>query len=303
MSHAISEQQSTPDHWVKIIASGLNLKASALTARDAVQEAQDRHRLSGRETIALGEAILAAALLASRRKPKERVSLSLKGDGFLKQSIVDSTPEGAVRGFVIVRESHRTPLPDEEKLNREFGIGPWGEGFISVATLLQNQKEPYIGNCQLATGHLAKDLTFYLSQSEQIPAAVGLAVNLDEQGKVSSAGGFLIEVMPGANEQDLKMIENNLKGMHGLTNQIAGNSDPTFLLSSIFTDLAFSILDKKNIYFGCHCSKERIKRALRLLDSHEIQDMIEKDKGAQVRCDYCNTEYKLSIEDLENLLT
>lgn len=291
------------DRWVKIIQTDGHLRATAITARDCIRDAQIKHGLAAREARALGEVMMAALLLASRRKAKEKISVSVKGDGFLKQSICDGAPEGIVRGFLSTRETHSTPLPQEEKLNQEFGIGPWGEGTLSIVTLIEGQKEPYIGTCELVTGHLAKDLTYYMNQSEQIPSAVGLAVNIGEQSEVTSAGAFLIEVLPGAKPKDIEMVEKNLKQMHGLARALAENSNPIMLLSSIFTEQSFTILEEKPIAFSCSCSKDRVLRAISLLGKDEISDMILQNKGANVKCDFCNTDYRLNESDLEMLIS
>lgn len=293
------------DRWTKIIQTDGFLKATAISATDLVSEAAKRHKYgknSQREIIALGESLIASLLLASRRKQTERVSLAVRGDGFLQKAIVDATPSGTCRGFLITRESHRAPLPQEEALNREFGIGPWGEGSLSVVTLIEGEKEPYTGTCQLVTGHLAKDVTFYMTQSEQIPSAVGLAVNCTEDGTVLCAGGFLIEVMPGASEDDIGLIEQNLKELQGLPQALSENSDPVHFLARIFNGKPFSILENRPILFQCNCSRDRVRRALSLIARADLEQMIEDDDGAKVDCDFCGKHYVFNSAQLKELL-
>ncbi|MEW6055758.1 MAG: Hsp33 family molecular chaperone HslO [Bdellovibrionota bacterium] len=284
---------SIPDKWIKCIAQGGNMIATSICATDLVEEARRRHKLSGPEINALGEALMGGLLLASTCKPGERVSLSVKGDGIFKQTVVDAAPEGKVRGFIISRDLVG---------NLDQKLGPWQNGLLSVVRLKLNEKEPYIGTVPVVTGHLAKDLTYYLSQSEQIPSAIGLAVNLEKGGQVSSAGAFMVQVLPGASSAEIAAIEDNIHNLQSLAAEVAENSNPTRLLGQIFTDTTFTILDDRPLSFQCNCSKERIGRALLLLGRAELQDMLEKDKGAEVHCDFCGSEFSFGSQDLENMI-
>ncbi|MBI3554930.1 MAG: Hsp33 family molecular chaperone HslO, partial [Deltaproteobacteria bacterium] len=165
-----------------------------------------------------------------------------------------------------------------------------------------NEKDPYVGTVPIVTGYLAKDITFYLTQSEQIPSAVGLAVNLAKDGSVASAGAFLVQVMPGASKKEIALVEDNINHLDGLASKIAHDSNPTLLLAHIFNDMTFTILDERPLQFECSCSKERVSRALRLLGRTEIEDMISKDKGAHVHCDFCGTSFRYSEDDLQAII-
>jgi molecular chaperone Hsp33 len=281
------------DKWVKCTARGGNLKATAISAAELIEDARKRHRLGPAETIALGEALMAGLLLASTCKAGERVSLSAKGDGFLKQAVVDANPTGSVRGFVISRD---VVNPTDSKL------GPWQKGLLSIVRLKLDQKEPYTGTVPNITGHLPKDLTFYLTQSEQIPSAVGLAVNLDKKGHVKSAGAFLVQVMPGAERGEILFVENNIQDLQSLAMQMEKDSDPTRLLGQIFNELSFTILEEKPLQFECNCSKDRVARALKLLGKAELEDMLAKDSGAEIRCDFCGTNFVFDKTELEVLI-
>jgi len=281
------------DKWIKCIARGGNLTATSISAAKLIEDARKRHRLGPAETKALGEALMAGLLLASNSKQGERVSLSIKGDHFLKQAIVDADPLGQVRGFVISRDLATDP--DETK-------GPWQNGLLSVVRLRLNEKEPYTGTVPNLTGHLAKDLTFYLTQSEQIPSAVGLAVNLNDKGNIQSAGAFLIQVMPGAEPHEIQQVEKNLNALQGLAGKLEKDADPTHLLAQIFQDITFTILEEKPLQFECNCSRERVSRALKMLGTTELEDMAKKDDGAEVHCDFCATNYNFSAEELGALI-
>jgi molecular chaperone Hsp33 len=281
------------DKWIKCIAIGGNMLATTITATELVENARKRHKLSGIETRALGETLMAGLLLASTCKQGERVSLSIKGDKFLRQAIADATPDGKVRGFLISRE-----------LDSDIGVhmGPWQNGLLSVVRQKLNEKEPYVGTVPIVTGYLAKDLTFYLTQSEQIPSAVGLAVTTNRNGSVASAGAFLVQVMPGASPQEIKSVENNINALEGLAAQLERDSNPTRLLANIFSDMSFTILEDRSLVFECNCSRERVDRALKLLGRAELEDMVAKDHGASEHCDFCGTTFGYSQGELEDLI-
>jgi molecular chaperone Hsp33 len=282
------------DKWIKCIAPGGNMVATAITGADLIEDARKRHRLGPAETKALGEALMAGLLLASTCKKGERVSLSVKGDHFLRQAIVDANPEGTVRGFVVSRDLAGTS---------DSTRGPWQNGLLSVVRLKLKEKEPYTGTVPVVTGHLAKDLTFYLSQSEQVPSSVGLAVNLGEDGRVESAGAFLVQVLPGATMTEIAAVEENIQELESLAKAIRADSDPTRLLARIFDEMPFTILEEKPLVFECTCSRKRVTRALLLLGQAELQDMLEKDNGAKIHCDFCGTSFNYDAEELKNLLS
>lgn len=281
------------DKWIKCIAIGGNMMATTITASDLIEDARKRHKLSRAETHGLGEALMGGLLLASTCKHGERVSLSIKGDRFFRQAIVDALPSGKVRGFIIARE-----LEEDIDIN----MGPWQHGLLSVVRQKLNEKEPYVGTVPIITGYLAKDLTFYLTQSEQVPSAVGLAVNVGDNGSVESAGAFLVQAMPGATKKEITSVENNINHLQSLAAKIAKDSDPTRLLAQLFSDMTFTILDERPLQFECTCSKQRVTDALKMLGRAELQDMLAKDKGAEVGCDFCSTKFSYDAKELQALI-
>ncbi len=292
-SNSNNSSVQTTDRWIKCIAKSGSITATAIIAPQIVEEAQKRHDLGPKETKSLGEVMLASLLLVSSCKEGERLSLSVRGEGQLQQSVVDANPNGTVRGFILSRNQFIEPNPKK---------GPWQNGFLTVVRLKQNQKEPYNGTVQLLTGHLAKDITFYLSQSEQIPAAVGLAVDVDEKNKIKTAGAFIVQILPGASDEEIALIEKNINTMEELAEQVVRTSNPTLLLSQVFNDMTFTILDEKQVRFECHCQKDKVMTALRMLGKEELLDMIDKDKGADVKCDFCSKKYRFEIDELAKLV-
>jgi molecular chaperone Hsp33 len=256
-----------------------------------------KHGLSGAGARGLGEAVLGSLLLASYCKPGERVNLNVQGSGRLKQAIVDAYPEGVVRGYVIERPEGalRAASPERE--------GPWGQGVLSVLkTKNEEGGKPYIGTVPLITGHLAKDLSFYWYQSEQIPSSVGLAVETGPDDQVTTAGAFLVQAMPGASDTDLKAIEAHINDIQGLAKEFAHNADPMSLLSALFQDTAFVVLEERPIRFECNCSEKRVERTLVLLGVEELRQMLKEDNKAVVRCDFCTKEYVIGAADLERMI-
>ncbi|MGK5089537.1 Hsp33 family molecular chaperone HslO [Bdellovibrionota bacterium FG-2] len=283
------------DKCIRCLSVGGNLMATAIRAPNLVQEAARRHKLAPIESQLLGEALMGGILLASGCKTEDRVSLSVKAPGFFKQAVVDALPTGKVRGFLTTREA--------TGFTREPEIAPWHEGTLSVVRMRLDQKEPYVGTVPAITGHLAKDLTFYLTQSEQIPSAVGLATVLDPQsGLVKTAGAFLIQVLAGASHKDISTVENNLHELHSLASELIEDQDPIHLLGKLFSDLTFVLLEERPLHYECTCSRERILSAIALLGKMELEDMIEKDNGAEVGCDFCGNQFQITATELKGLI-
>ena len=285
--------ETQTSHWVKCVSTGGSIRGVALDATELVQAMARIHDLKGESARGLGEATLGALLIASYCKGGERVNLNIQGQGLYSQALVDAYPDGRVRGYVIAREN---PSVFE-------GMGPWGGGLLSVLRTKGEGNPPYIGTVPLLTGHLAKDLSFYWTQSEQVPSAVGLVVNLSSSGDVLGAGGFLIQAMPGAKDSEVEMIEKHIQEIHSFQERFSQNQDPTQLLSSILQSTAFVVLEKKPLYFECSCSDERVKRALTLVGTQELSSMLTEDQGASIRCDFCSKEYRIDAESLRKMIT
>lgn len=294
--------RNPPSQWIKCISTQGNIRGIAIQATELVQKMAETHQIRGEASRSLGEAVMGALLIASYCKDKEKINLNIRGSGNILQALVDAYPDGSVRGYVVERES--PPLPDDGIVfENAASHGPWGEGLLSVLrTKHEENEQPYIGTVPLITGHLAKDLTFYWVQSEQIPSAVGLAVNLDGVGNVIAAGGFLVQALPGASSQEIKSIEEHIGEMQSLAGRLAENSDPLMILSQIFQSTAFIIVEETPLEFRCNCSWERVKRALTLVGAAELRAMLAEDQGASVRCDFCSKKYDVDAAGLRELI-
>jgi len=285
--------------WLKCISTEGTIRGVAIQATELVRSMVEMHQLRGDGARALGEAVIGALLIASYCKDKERINLNIRGSKGIFQALVDAYPDGTVRGYVVERE---VELPDDGIVFEDPRQGPWGEGVLSVLrTKNQEREQPYIGTVPLVTGHLAKDLTFYWMQSEQVPSSVGIAVKM-EGDKVAAAGGFLVQALPGASEKEVKLIDEHIHEMHSFAQQLATNSDPLAILSTIFQDTAFVLLEERPLEFKCTCSWERVKKALALVGTAELSAMLKEDRAASVRCDFCTKEYRADEQELQRLI-
>ena len=283
----------SPDRWVKCISTQGNIRGVAIQATQLVGTAANLHDLKGEGIRRLGEAIMGGLLLASYCKRGERINLNIRGSGTSRQALVDAYPDATVRGYII--EGENIDL-------LEGDVGPWGVGTLSVLkTKDQEGQTPYIGTVPLLTGHLAKDLSFYWAQSEQIPSAVGLAVGL-EKDRVTSAGGFLIQALPGASLTEIKAIEHHILEIESLAESFAKASSPVQILSQIFQNSAFMVVEEKPLEFKCQCSWERVRRALVLVGVAELESMLGEGKSAIVRCDFCSRQYEVDKAALTSLI-
>jgi molecular chaperone Hsp33 len=293
-------------HWIKCISTHGTIRGVAIRATELVRSMAKTHDLKGDHARALGEAVMGALLISSYCKDREKINLNIRGSGNVFQALVDAYPDGTVRGYVIPQEpgfQAAQALPDDG-IVFETGPrqGPWGEGVLSVLrTKTEQNEQPYIGSVPLVTGHLAKDLTFYWAQSEQIPSAVGLAVNMVND-EVVAAGGFLVQAMPGASPEEVRTIDEHIHEIQSLASQLAADSNPMLLLSNIFQSTAFIVLEERPLIMKCSCSWDRVKRALTLVGAAELQNMLVEDQFASVRCDFCTKEYRVDSAGLQELI-
>lgn len=266
----------------------------ALRTTNLVREAAKQHGCSHLASAALGRAMNGALLLAAMMKDNERISLRLKGDGPLGEVVADA--EGTcVRGYVENPDAF-LPLKDG-KLDVGGGIG---QGNIIVTRYLQNA-EPFTGYCELADGEIATDLTKYLYVSEQTPSSVGLGVLVDKDGEVTAAGGYFIQAMPGCSDEVLEQLEKNVNRMPYVTQLLEIGYSPEKIISIIGRDLDVDYKETLPLQFKCRCSRERILDALAGLDQHSLEE-ISQDDITEAHCQFCNTTYKFTGDEIKELL-
>ncbi len=285
--------------WIKCISAQGNIRGVVVQATPLIQEMARRHKTEGELACRLGETVMGALLIASYCKGGERINLNIQGSGSVKQALVDAHPDGTVRGYVVGNSGPTRKGAGAFAQSSESG--PWGDGFLSVLRTQGTENEkPYIGTVPLLTGHLAKDLTFYWVQSEQIPSAVGLSVQLGNDGEVAAANGFLVQILPGASPEEVKSIERHINEMG--TGELIEHRDPKQLMAQIFQSTAFLIVEEKPLLFKCTCSWDRVRKALLLVGPRELRAMLAEDHAASIHCDFCTTEYKVDAAGLEKLI-
>ncbi len=286
------------DYLVRIITETENIRALACVTTDLADEARRRHGAWPTASAALGRALTAGALMGALLKTGQRVALRFEGNGPLKKILVEADSNGAVRGCVGAPEVHlETP---EGKLDVGNALGK--AGFLTVTKDL-GMKEPYHGMVQLMSSEIAEDLALYLTESEQTPSAVGLGVFVEPENRVSAAGGFLIQALPGADGATIDRLMTHIEGLPPLTSLLREGKSPEQLLEVLFKGIPFKTLEKRALAFRCSCSREKIENAVLSLGAGEIDDMIQRDGGAEVTCEFCRQLWRLDRDDLERLKT
>lgn len=286
---------SAHDKWVKCISSSGTIRAVAINATETTNFLAQRHKTNLAGTKSISEGILASLLLSSYCKDEEKVNLNIQASGWCHQAIFDANANAEVRGYVIER-------PYDE-INLANNIGPWGIGLLSVLRTKRDQDKPYIGTVPLITGHLAKDLTFYWLQSEQVHSAVGIEVQLDfDNNTVTFAQGFLIQALPGATESDISFIEDHVKRLNFLDPESIQKKSPTHLLSYLLENQSFSVLEEKTLSVKCSCSIDRVKRSIALIGRDEIESMVQENKNSEIVCDFCSEKYIFTPQMLQSLI-
>ncbi len=275
-------------------ATADGVRIYALNTTNLVREAAEKHGCSHLASAALGRAMNGALLLAATMKDNERISLRLKGDGPLGEVVADA--EGTcVRGYV---ENPDAFLPLKNgKLDVGGGIG---QGNIIVTRYLQNA-EPFTGYCELQDGEIASDLTKYLYVSEQTPTSVALGVLVDKEGEVTASGGFFIQAMPGCADEVLEKLENNVNLMPYVTQLLEIGYTPQKMIEIIGRGLDVDIKETVPVSFKCRCSRERILTALGSLDAKSLAELAQ-DKVTEAHCQFCNTTYEFSQEEVQQML-
>ncbi len=284
------------DYLVRIITTTENVRALACVTTGLVNEAALRHGTYPTASAALGRALTGGALLGSMLKTGQRVALKFEGNGPLKKILVEADSNGAVRGCVGVPEV--LMVTGEGKLDVGGAIGR--AGFLTVTKDL-GLKEPYKGMVQLYSGEIAEDIAFYLTDSEQVPSAVGLGVFVEPDNTVSAAGGFLIQSMPPADQNIIDKLMERIEKMPPVTRLLRDGKTPEQMLDMLFEGIPYMTLEKRELAFKCNCTRKKIEGVLISLGPEEISDIIHRDGGTEVTCEFCREVYRFSREDLEKL--
>ena len=277
------------------IATAEGVRIYAITTKNLVQEAADRHHTSHLATAALGRAMSGALMLAATMKDGERILLKLKGDGPMGEVVAEAQGT-SVRGYVGEPDVFM-PLK-----NGKLDIGgALGQGTITLTRYLQNG-ESFTGHAELADGEIATDITNYLYMSEQTPSSVALGVLVDKDGKVLAAGGYFIQAMPGCDEEVLEKLGNNVSVTPYVTQLLELGYTPEKIIEVLARGLEFDIKESMPVKFSCACSKDKILNMLAALSQDDI-DYLTEQPDTEVHCQYCNKVYHFTSEELKQLKT
>ena len=285
------------DYIVRATGAGAQIRAFACTARGVVETARQAHDTSPVVTAALGRLLCAGAMMGSMQKGEDDLlTLQIKGDGPVQGLLVTADAKGNVKGYANVPDVI-LPANDKGKLDV---AGAVGSGTLSVIKDM-GLKEPYVGQTLLQTSEIAEDLTYYFAASEQVPSSVGLGVLMERDNTVRQAGGFIVQLMPFAEDGVIDRLERNLSGITSVTAMQDAGDTPERMLERILEGLDCQVTDTRPVAFSCNCSKERIEKVLISLGKKEIKDMIDEGQEVEVNCHFCNTHYRFSVEELKEI--
>lgn len=286
------------DYLVRATAADAQIRAFACTTVNTVEAARQAHNTSPVVTAALGRTLSAAAMMGSMLKgEKDYLTIKLKGDGPMQGITVTADAMGNVKGYAVVPDVI-IPAKPNGKLDVS---GALGAGTLSVIKDM-GLKEPYVGQTLLQTGEIAEDLTYYFATSEQVPSSVGLGVLMNRENTVRQAGGFIIQLMPFAEEEIIGKLEENLKKITSVTALLEEGMTPEQILELLLEGLSPVITDRMPVAFTCNCSKERIEKVLVSLGKEELEDMVADGQPIEVNCHFCGKSYTFSLEELKGLL-
>ena len=286
------------DYIVRGMAANGQIRAFAALTKDTVETARQAHDTSPVATAALGRLLTAGGMMGAMMKGEQDVlTLQIKAGGPLQGITVTADSQGNVKGYV---GNPQVILPANEKgkLDVASAVGP---GFLNVIKDM-GMKEPYSGQTMLQTCEIAEDLTYYFATSEQVPSSVGLGVLMGRENTVRQAGGFIVQLMPFAEEAVISQLEDNLKGITSVTGLLYEGNTPEQLLERLLGNLNLELSDTLPVRFCCNCSKTRVEKALISMGRQELKSMIQEGKPVELNCHFCNTNYVFSVEELKEIL-
>ncbi len=287
------------DHIVRATAAGGAVRAFAAVTKDLVQKAHITHGTSGVASAALGRTLTAAAMMGRMFKnEKDILTIQVKGDGPLGGIIAVSDAQSNVRGYVYEPQVY-LPLNAAGKFDVAQAVGK--NGYLNVIKDM-GLKEPYVGYVELISGEIGEDMAYYFASSEQIPTVVSLGVLVDPDEEVVTAGGFIIQLMPGADESIIEFIEDKVFLADSITYMLSIGMDAEAVLNSLLGEKELQITDRLPCKYQCNCSRDRMERNLISLGAKELEEMADEQHGAELQCHFCNTKYQFTEAELRELI-
>lgn len=286
------------DYIIRASAADNQIRAFAATTRELVEHARSIHNTSPVASAALGRLLTAGVMMGSMMKGEEDIlTLQIKGNGPIGGLTVTADSKGTVKGYAYQPE---VILHANEKGKLDVG-GAVGEGILSVIKDL-GLKEPYTGQTHLVSGEIAEDIAYYYAVSEQVPSVVALGVLMNKENTVRQAGGFIIQLMPFAEDSVINRLEKKVNEISSITKLLDQDMTPEMILEYILGDFDLELLDRLPASFECNCTKKRVEKAIISIGRKDINEMIEENKPIEVNCHFCNTHYHFSVEELKELM-
>ena len=286
------------DYLVRAIAANGQVRAFAAYTKNTVETARQAHNTSPVVTAGLGRLLTAGAMMGSMMKgDRDVLTIKAEGSGPVGHYLVTADSKGNVKGYAA---NPNVILPANAAGKLDVG-GSLGVGLLTVIKDL-GLKDPYTGTCELVSGEIAEDLTYYFASSEQTPSSVGLGVLMTKDNTVNVAGGFIIQLMPDATEETISIVEEKISTIKSVTSMLENGLDPEGIINLILGGLDPEILDKMPVRFYCNCSKERVSKALITIGRKELDNIIEENEPIEVKCHFCNKAYNFTVDELKKLV-
>ena len=287
------------DEIVRMITGDGSVKAIAITGKDLVERARQIHKLAPLATAALGRSLMGCSMIgATLKEEKGSVTLRIKGGGPLGSIIAVSDSQGNVRGYL---QNGQVELPLKGPGKLDVGAGVGTDGFLTLIKDI-GLKEPYVGSVPLVSGEIAEDLTAYFATSEQIPTACGLGVLVDTDQSVLCAGGYMLQLLPGADDAVIDRLEETVRRLGPVTEVLRQGADAAEVLNRLLEGMEPELLERTSVSYKCYCDRDRVSQAVISLGKEELRDMIDKEGSADLTCQFCDKVYHFSKEELEELL-
>lgn len=286
------------DYLVRATAADAQIRAFAVTTRETVETARAFHNTSPVATAALGRLLTAGTMMGVMMKgEKDVLTIQIRGNGPIGGLTVTADSKGRVRGYAV----HPDVILHARADGKLDVGGALGIGVLSVIKDL-GMKEPYVGQCELKTGEIGDDLTYYFATSEQVPSSVGLGVLMNRDNTVRQAGGFIIQLMPFTPDEVIDRLEQKLAQVTSVTAMLDSGMTPEQILEELLGEFGLEINEKEPVSYHCDCSKQRVEKALISIGKKELQEMIRDGKPVEVNCHFCNKNYVFDVGELEGLL-
>ena len=287
------------DHIVRAISKDGCFKAVAITSKNLVERARQIHKMLPTATAALGRLLSATSMMGNMQKVKNgSITVQVKGGGPLGTVLAVGDAEGNVRGYV---QNPQISLLEKYRGKLDVGAAVGSDGTITVIRDLQ-MKEPYIGSVALVSGEIAEDITQYFAQSEQTPTACALGVLIDTDQSVKAAGGYLVQLLPGAPDEQIDKLEAGIQRADTVTKMLETGMDAETMLKTVLADFEIEILETTPVEYRCYCSRERVTSMLISLGKKELRQIVDDGQTIHIDCQFCDRVYDFSPQQVEEIL-